>query len=194
MKVLGLTGGVGMGKTTLGALLAEQGARVVDTDVIARQLVEPGQPALPEIAATFGPRILSPAGQLLRDELARVVFSDPAARQKLEQILHPRIRHAWQQQLADWRSAGVPLAVVIIPLLFETGAEAHFHKILCAACGPASQQERLAARGWTPEQITWRLAAQLPIEHKMARSHHVIWTEGSLASTARQVELLRPGA
>ena len=191
MKVLGLTGGVGMGKTTIGTLLAEQGAQVVDTDVIARQLVAPGQPALQEIASIFGSRILTPAGQLRRDELARVVFTDPTARQKLEQTLHPRIRLVWQQQLADWRSAGVTLAVVIIPLLFETGAEAQFHKILCAACCPLSQQERLAARGWPPEQISRRIAAQLPLEHKMARSHHVIWTEGRLESTTRQVELLR---
>jgi dephospho-CoA kinase len=187
MKVLGLTGGVGMGKTTVAQFLADRGARVVDSDVLARQLVEPGQPALQEIQVAFGSGVIGPEGRLCRAELARLVFADPAARRQLEQILHPRIRQAWEQQLADWHSAGHPLAVVVIPLLFETRAEGAFDKILCAACLPVSQQERLAARGWTPEHIAQRLAAQLPVEQKLVRAHYVLWTEGRLESTVRQV-------
>jgi dephospho-CoA kinase len=188
MKVLGLTGGVGMGKTTVAQFLAESGAQVIDTDLIARDLVEPGEPALQEIQATFGPAVIAADGRLRREELARLVFADAAARQQLEHILHPRIRHTWEQQLAVWRSAGHSLAVVAIPLLFETQAETSFDKIICAACRPASQQERLAARGWNPEQIARRNAAQLPVELKMARAHYVLWTEGRLESTSRQVE------
>ena len=188
MKVLGLTGGVGMGKTTVAQFLTGAGVRVVDSDVLARQLVQAGMPALQEIQAVFGHAVIAPDGQLRREELARIVFANPIARHQLEHILHPRIRQAWQQDLNTWRKAGHPLAVVVIPLLFETLAEGHFDKIICAACQPASQQERLAARGWTPEQIAQRIAAQLPIEQKMTRSHYVIWTEGQLDCTAGQVE------
>ena len=190
MKVLGLTGGVGMGKTTIAQFLAERGARVVDADVLAHQLVEPGEPALREIESAFGSGVINSDGRLRREELARLVFADASARHQLEQILHPRIRYAWERQIEVWRPAGHPLAVVVIPLLFETRAEGHFDKILCAACHPLSQQERLAARGWTLEQIGQRNAAQLPVEQKMARCHQVIWTEGRLESTASQVKLI----
>jgi dephospho-CoA kinase len=188
MKVFGLTGGVGMGKTTIAQFLAERGTRVVDTDVLAHQLVEPGEPALREIESAFGSGVIAPDGRLRRAELARIVFADDATRHQLEQILHPRIRHAWQRQLETWRSAGYPVAVVVIPLLFETRAEDQFDTILCAACRRLSQQERLIARGWTVEHIAQRNAAQLPIEQKMALSHCVLWTEGRLESTARQVD------
>ena len=188
MKVCGLTGGVGMGKSTAAGFFLSHGVRVVDTDEIARQLVQPGQPALAEIRAAFGEKLLAPDGTLKRDELARVVFADEADRKKLEAILHPRIRERWLAQLETWRKENCALALAVIPLLFETGAAAHFDKIICAACSPAAQHERLAARGWNTEQIRQRIAAQLPVEQKIARSHFVLWTEGSLASHARQVE------
>jgi len=190
MKVLGLTGGVGMGKTTTAQFLSACGAMVVDTDDLARQFVQPGQPALAEIQSAFGPQIIAPDGQLRRTELAQIVFADPVSRQQIESILHPRIRHAWQSQIVAWRNAGQALAVVVIPLLFETRAEPDFDKILCAACLPASQTERLAARGWTASQIAQRNAAQLPVAQKIARSDFIIWTEGCLESTSRQVECL----
>ena len=188
MKVWGLTGGMGMGKTTTGRLLGDLGARVIDTDDIARQLVQPGEPALEEIQSFFGSGVITPDGQLRRHELARLVFAEAAARQKLEQILHPRIRNAWLKQVDDWRLVGAALAVVAIPLLFETKAESHFDKVVCTACLPATQQERLAARGWTPPHIAQRMAAQWPIDEKIARADYVIWTEGVMASAARQVE------
>jgi dephospho-CoA kinase len=188
MKILGLTGGVGMGKSTAAGFFLLHGVRVADTDEIARQLVQPGQPALAEIRAAFGKTLLAPDGTLRRDELARIVFASEADRKKLEAILHPRIRERWLAQLETWRTEGCPLALVVIPLLFETGAESHFDKIICAACSPAAQHERLAARGWSAEQIRQRIAAQLPVEQKIARSHYVLWTEGAPASHARQVE------
>jgi dephospho-CoA kinase len=187
MKLCGLTGGVGMGKSTAAAFFSQLGARVVDTDEIARQLVQPGQPALAEIKKQFGDKIISSAGELKRDELARLVFADAGARQKLEAILHPRIRAAWLAQVEIWRQEKCPLALVVIPLLFETAAENHFEKIICVACSPVAQRERLAARGWSPEQIRQRSAAQLPVEQKIARSHYVLWTEGKLESHAQQV-------
>jgi len=188
MKVWGLTGGVGMGKSTAADTLSARGVPVVDTDDLARQLVQPGEPALAEIQNLFGRDIVAPDGRLRRDELAKVVFTDAAARQKLEAILHPRIGQAWLAQIEVWRKAGHNLAVVVIPLLFETHAESHFDKVVCVACSSAAQQERLVARGWDGEQIRHRLAAQLPVDQKIARSQFVIWTEGLLKVQQCQIE------
>jgi dephospho-CoA kinase len=187
MKVCGLTGGVGMGKSTAARFFSESGARIVDTDELARRLVQPGEPALAEIQAVFGKAVIAPDGQLRRDELAEIVFEDATKRRKLEAILHPRIRERWLDQIANWRGEGRPLAVVVIPLLFETRAESQFDKIICVACSAAAQRERLLARGWTPEQIGRRIAAQMPVEQKIARADFVIWTDGTPEVSARQV-------
>jgi dephospho-CoA kinase len=186
MKLCGLTGGVGMGKSTAAVFFSELGARIIDTDQLAHELVEPGQPALAEIRNEFGAGLVAADGRLKRDELARLVFSDAHARKKLEAILHPRIRERWQSQVAVWRSENHPVALVVIPLLFETGAEPDFDKIICVACSPAGQRARLQARGWSADQIHGRIAAQLPVEEKMARSSFVLWTEGSLTVHQRQ--------
>jgi dephospho-CoA kinase len=190
MKICGLTGGVGMGKSTAAGFFLQHGARVVDTDELARQLVQPGEPALAQIQIEFGKNIITAGGELKRAELARLVFTDPPARKRLEAILHPRIRERWLARIETWRRENCALALVVIPLLFETGAGPHFDKIICVTCSSAAQRERLAARGWNPEQVRQRIAAQLPVEQKIARAHFVIWTEGALASHARQVELV----
>lgn len=198
MKVCGLTGGVGMGKSTAAEFLRARRVPVVDTDELARQFTQPGQTALAEIQAEFGPGVMTPDGRLRRDALAQIVFADTAARQKLEGILHPRIRERWQAQIETWRAApkrsdggrreNHPLAVVVIPLLFETGAESDFDKIICVACSAPAQRERLLARGWTPDQIRQRLAAQWPVERKIARSDFVVWTDGTLDVHTQQLE------
>ena len=188
MKVCGLTGGVGMGKTTAARFLRERGAQIMDTDELAHQLVQPGQPALAEIQMLFGRDIIAPNGELLRDELAQIVFADVAARKKLEAILHPRIQERWFAQVETWRGENRALAIVVIPLLFETRAETHFDKIICVACSAKNQQQRLFARGWTPKQIEQRIAAQWPIEQKIAHSDYVIWTDGTLDSHAQQLD------
>ncbi len=187
-QVIGLTGGVGMGKSTAADFFRAGGAQVVDTDVIARELVQPGQPALAEIQNAFGLEVISADGRLRRDKLADIVFADSAARRRLEQILHPEIRRRWQAQLETWRKQNCPLAVVVIPLLFETGAETYFDKIVCVACSAETQRERLRARGWSDRQIIQRIAAQMPVEEKLARSDFVVWTEGRLENHRRQVE------
>jgi dephospho-CoA kinase len=192
MKVYGLTGGIGMGKSTSDKLLRERGVAVVDTDLLARQLVEPGQPALSEIQAFFGPEMIGGDGKLRRDELARRVFGDAPARKRLEEILHPRIRAAWQAQLEQWRAQKYPLAVVVIPLLFETEAGTHFDKIICTACSAASQRQRLQSRGWDERQIEQRIASQMPAEKKMELSNYVIWTEGELDVHAAQLQRVIP--
>ena len=188
MKVCGLTGGVGMGKSTAAQFLRERGAQVVDTDEIARLLVQPGQAALEEIQVAFGKRIIGSAGELKRAELAQIVFADANTRKKLEAILHPRIREKWLAQLEAWRDEEQPLAAVVIPLLFETRAESFFPKIICVACSAASQRQRLLARGWTPEQIEQRNAAQMPVEQKIARADFVVWTDGALDAHAQQIK------
>ncbi len=190
MKLCGLTGGVGMGKSTAAGFFSKLGVRLVDTDELAHALVQPGQPALAEIQREFGDGMIAEDGGLKRDALARVVFSDAGARQRLEAILHPRIRERWQAQVENWRRENCPLAMVVIPLLFETHAEASFDRILCVACSPAGQRERLRARGWPAEQIEGRIAAQWPVEQKIALSHFVVWTEGALANHRRQVQAI----
>lgn len=188
MKLLGLTGGVGMGKSACAQLFRERGVPVVDTDDLAREVVEPGQPALTEIRQLFGAEMLDADGRLRRDRLAQRVFADPPARQQLEAILHPRIRQLWRAQADRWRSQGHRLAVVAIPLLFETKAELELDRVICVACSAATQLSRLEARGWPPEQIQQRIHAQWPSEDKMAKADFVIWTEASLAIHAAQLD------
>ena len=193
MKVFGLTGGIGMGKSTAAEILQQRGVALTDSDLIAREVVAPGEPAVHEIQRAFGPGMLDSDGHLRRDELARRVFADEAARKQLEAILHPRIRAVWQAQLTQWRAEGRPLAVAAIPLLFETGAEQHFDATICVACSAATQRQRLLARGWTPEQIDQRNRAQWPIEKKMSLADYVVWTEGSLDVLAEQLARIIPG-
>ena len=190
MKTFGLTGGVGMGKSTAAGFLRARGAQVVDTDELARQLVQPGEAALAEIQNVFGKKIVSDDGRLRRDELAGIVFADSAARKKLEEILHPRIRERWLAQMESWRRENHPLAVVVIPLLFETQAGSQFDKIICVACSAANRQKRLLERGWTPEQVRQRIAAQMPVDKKIARSDFVVWTDGDLESHSAQLDLI----
>ena len=116
--------------------------------------------------------------------LARLVFGDADARKRLENILHPRIRaFAWRRQIDQWRSEGRDRAVVIIPLLHETDAAAHFDMVICVACSAATQRRRLEARGWSAEQIQQRLDAQWPAEKKVELSDRVVWTEAAWMCT-----------
>jgi len=188
MIVLGITGGIGMGKSTCADLLRQRNVPVVDTDVLAREVVEPGEGALEEIVAVFGRDVLEESGRLNRGEVARRVFSNPALREKLETILHPRIRERWLAQVLAWRTQGHRLAAVIIPLLFETNAQKECDATICVACSSKSQQSRLLARGWTAEQIAQRLAAQWPIAKKIEAADFLIWTESSLEVHAAQLD------
>lgn len=192
-KIFGLTGGIGMGKSAVAQLLERRGVPVVDTDVLARKVVEPGQPALAAIQEMFGAAVLAPDGSLRRDELARRVFASDISRRQLEAILHPRIRALWQAQVEQWRAAGVRLGVVVIPLLFETNVAKHFDKVICVACSAATQHQRLTARGWSAEQIQQRIAAQWSTEKKLTLADFVIWTEGGPEVTVTQVERLMAG-
>jgi dephospho-CoA kinase len=194
MKVFGLTGGIGMGKSTAAGLLRHRGLPIVDTDQIAREITEPGQPAVAEILAQFGEQFVDEDGHLDRAKLARKIFSDTAAREKLEMITHPKIRALWLAQIDAWRRESRPVAVVIIPLLFETAARAHFDETICVACSAATQLQRLLARRWTREHIEQRIKAQMPIAQKMLLADYVVWTEASLDVHAEQLNRIIPTA
>src|SRR5688572_24937086 len=123
MLLIGVTGGVGMGKSAVAEYLSRRGELVVDTDVLARELVAPGQPALAEISRNFGEKVLAADGSLDRSALAKIVFRDELHRKRLETILHPRIRAAWKNWAARCFEQGARRVVIVIPLLFETGAD-----------------------------------------------------------------------
>jgi dephospho-CoA kinase len=194
MKLIGLTGGIGMGKSTAARILARHGLPVADTDAIAHDLVTPGQPALEEIQSQFGAACCGPDGHLLRDRLAQIVFSDDSARRRLEAILHPRIRKHWKEQVDQWRVAGRSLAVVMIPLLFETNARPEFDAVICVACSSATQWNRLRDRGWTDYQIQLRLQAQLPVRTKIERADYLVWNDANLDLLEAQLLLVLQAA
>lgn len=181
MIVVGITGGIGMGKSTAMAWLTARGERVCDTDALARDLVEFGKPALTEIVDLFGPAALDSVGQLNRPWLAKRVFEDVSARIQLEQILHPRIHQAWRTWLVQARQEGALRAFVVVPLLYEKGYEAEFDRVVCLGCSSGTQRQRLRERGWSDSQISQRNAAQLTADSKMTRADFVVWTEGLLA-------------
>ncbi len=182
-----MTGGVGMGKSACAEFLRRLGVPVVDTDIVAREVVAPGEPALREIHERFGHEVLLPDGRLDRAALGRRVFDDPDARRALEGIVHPRIRTRWLRALVEWREEGRPMGAVIIPLLYETGAERELDVVVCVACTAATQRTRLRERGWTEEHARRRVEAQMPIEQKMLRADFVVWTEPPLAEHEAQV-------
>jgi dephospho-CoA kinase len=188
VRTIGLTGGIGMGKSTAADLLAREGLAVIDTDVIARDLVEFGQPALAEIAAAFGSDVLDATGHLDREKMAERIFASSPDRQKLEAILHPRILEQWKTRLERHRVEGHAAAAVVIPLLFETGAAAQFDATICVACSAGTQRSRLLARGWTPAHLEQRIQAQWPTEKKMHLADFVVWTEGSMETHRDQLQ------
>ena len=188
MKLYGLTGGIGMGKSAAGQILAQRGVPLIDTDLLARKVLEPGEPALAEVQRAFGPAVMATDGQLRRDELARIVFSDPAARHKLESLTHPLIRDLWKREVGLWQAQQKQLGIIIIPLLFETAAEKDFDATICIACSAVTQKKRLGERGWNPEQVNQRIAAQWPIEKKIAKADFVVWSEGTFEVLAAQLD------
>ena len=178
-RVLGLTGGVGMGKSTAARLLKKAGLPVVDSDDLAREAVQPGTEGLAEIADEFGEGFLKPDGSLDRDKMASTVFQDQAARKQLELIIHPRVRAVWENRIEQWREQKRPVGVVVIPLLFEVGVQDSFDAVLCVASTASTQRSRLLGRNWSDAQIAARIAAQMDIAQKMDLADHVLWNEGT---------------
>lgn len=191
MLVVGLTGGIASGKTAVSDRLAARGAAVIDTDLLAREVVEPGAPALAEIGAAFGPGVMSPDGGLDRKALGALVFADPAARARLNAITHPRIRERMVAELAALRAATPPpaVAVLVVPLLFENGLDRLVDESWVVDVDDAIQRARLVARdGLTPAEAEARIAAQMPRAEKLARATRVIRNEGGLAALDGEID------
>lgn len=188
MKVLGLTGGIGSGKSMVASMFTQLGADVIDADQLAREVVEPGQPALKEIATAFGTDILLPDGRLNRGKLARIIFADPVARGKLNAITHPRIRERMDAEITARRSRPGVL-VVDIPLLYENDRTRAVETVIVVWVDPKTQLRRLQERdGLSVEEARQRIAAQMPLDEKRARADVVIDNSGSRENTRRQVE------
>ncbi|MGB5776306.1 MAG: dephospho-CoA kinase [Sedimenticolaceae bacterium] len=178
MLKIGLTGGIGSGKTTAGDYFAEFGAEVIDTDLLRRELVEPGQPALAEIVAAFGAEVLDGAGRLDRARLRERIFSDVGARRRLEQILHPRIRAA---MLARAEQSTAPYVIFVIPLLFETGQQDLVDRVLLIDVPEAMQRRRVAARDALDDaQIEQIMRAQTDRATRLRDADDVIHNDGSI--------------
>ena len=181
MKRIGITGGIGSGKSTGASYLIELGFPVLDTDDVARSIVAPGSEPLSEIVTEFGESVLAGDGSLDRAALAGVVFSNPDARARLEGLLHPRIHRVWTDHLDAHDLEGWSMAFVVIPLLFEKAYQSRFDAVIAVGCSSVTQWRRLQGRGWAPEAICSRLSAQWSTDAKMAAADHVVWNEGTLA-------------
>jgi dephospho-CoA kinase len=182
--VAGLTGGIGSGKSAVAERLAARGASVVDTDEIARALAAPGGAAMPALSAAFGPSFVRPDGGLDRDAMRRLAFADPAARAKLEAILHPLIRAECARRLAG---ADGPYAVLVVPLLFESGAWAdRVDRVVAVDCDGALQVARAAARpGLDESAVRAVMAAQWPRWRRLQMADEVVWNGGTLEALDR---------
>lgn len=187
MFVIGLTGGIGSGKSAAADLFAALGVPVVDTDRIAHALTQPGQPALAEIAAVFGEAALHADGSLNRGLIRERVFADSASRHALESILHPRIRTRAVELLAA--HADAPYQILVVPLLFETQGYAHLiARSLVIDCDEALQIQRAVARsGLSEAAVRAIMAAQLPRAERLARADEVILNNGTLDELAEKV-------
>jgi dephospho-CoA kinase len=185
---IAITGGIASGKSTVAKLFAALGARLIDTDQVAREVVAPGSAALGAIARRFGADIIDGMGQLDRARLRRIVFDDAAARRDLEAIMHPAIR---TETLRQCHEAGGPYQLVAIPLLVETNGASDYDRVLLVDVSPAIQLARLMLRdGMTHAEATRMIAAQATREARRAVAHDIIDNDGDVAALAPQVEAL----
>lgn len=186
MLAVGLTGGIGSGKSRVSDAFARLGVPVIDTDIIARELVAPGQPALDEIRAAFGDTVFTAEGELDRRALRQRIFSQPDQRRKLEAILHPRIRAEVRRQTA---ALSAPWVLIVIPLLLESGQGDLVQRVLVVDAPVELQRARTTQRDQISEEEVDRiLAAQLSREQRLAAADDVIVNDGSLADLQQQVE------
>jgi dephospho-CoA kinase len=185
---IGLTGGIGSGKSTVSRLLVERGAVLVDADVLAREVVAPGTPGLAAVVEAFGPQVLAPDGSLDRPALAAVVFADPEARARLDGIVHPLVR----RRAAELVAAAPADSVVVqdVPLLVETGQAAAFDLVLVVEADPETRVARLVQRGLTEDDARARIAAQASDEQRRAVADVVLDNSGTLEQLADQVDRL----
>jgi len=188
MLVVGLTGGIGSGKSSVSDLFEDLGVPVIDADIVAREVVEPGEQALREIIGQFGEGVLTPDGRLDRRQLRERVFQDEAARKALEGILHPRIRQRMRERLTR---LDAPYAIFSVPLLVETGQHLAVDRVLVVDCPPEEQIRRIRARdNSSAEQARAILAAQIPRNQRLRLADDVIDNSGAIEALERQVRAL----
>jgi dephospho-CoA kinase len=188
MRVFGLTGGIATGKSTVSSMFRDAGLPIIDADLLAREVVEPGTPALAEIAARF-PGVIGADGRLDRKKLGARIFNDAAERAALGAITHPRIRDLALERTTALAQTGAPIAIYDAPLLIENRLHEGMNGVILVVCPEAVQLERLRTRdGLTDEQARARVASQMPLPQKRAHATWVIDNGGSLAQTRAQVE------
>lgn len=188
--LLGLTGGIATGKSTVTRLLADRaGLRLFDADACVHDLLSSDATIIASVRQSFGLAPLDSTAPIDRGTLRQVVFADPAARHRLEEIIHPAVRQQWQTLRAACLAEGRSF-LADIPLLFETGAASHFDAIVLVAASSATQRARLATRGVPPDLAEAMLASQWPIGQKIPLADHVIWNDGSPAELEHQCSLL----
>lgn len=190
MKVIGLTGSAGTGKTSVAQYLKTLGAEVIEADTVARELTQPGKPLLAKIAETFGPDFVTPEGSLDRSKLRQLIFSDHAARNRLNEITHPEIIARIKKWLAELRQRPLPpqVAVIEAPLLLETGLERIVHEVWVVIAEREAVVRRIVARDRVPpEQAQAIIAAQMAQEDKVRKAHRVIDNSGGFNHTREQV-------
>ena len=184
MRVIGLTGGIACGKSTISAALREMDAAIIDGDVLSRELTAPGGPALPAIRAQFGDGVFQPDGTLNRRALGAVIFASDEARARLDAIMQPMLRQMILDGIEAARQSDAPLCVLDMPLLYEANLDGLCDRVWCAWIPRETQLERLMARdGFTREEAEARLRSQLPADEKAARADVVIDTSGSIQYT-----------
>lgn len=195
MLRIGLTGGIGCGKSTVAAMLRELGCRVIEADKIAHQLIEPGQPAYEDVVREFGPGICAEGGRVDRAKLGSIVFADPRKLRRLNEIVHPRAVEAIDRELAELeRKYPRDIAVVEAALLIESSYHERLDRLVVVWCEPEQQLERLmnrrTGRGLTREQALQRINAQMKLDQKRRMADDEIDCSGPLEATRRQVENL----
>ena len=191
MLIVGLTGGIATGKSTVAHMFSQFGAYRIDTDQLARQVVEPRKEAFEAIVRLFGKEVIDDVGQLDRKKLSAIVFADRAKLSVLNQITHPPIRALLRAELTAAGERGVDVALVEVPLLYESGFDYGMDCVIVVVVDEDTQLARLMARnGFTEKEAKQRIAAQMPLSEKAARADYIIDNGGTLHSTQAQVEQL----
>jgi len=188
VKLIGLTGGVGSGKSTVAEMMRELGAQVVDADEATHAVYEPGSPGFDAVVREFGDAYVE-SGHIDRSRLGELVFRDDDARRRLNSIVHPLVREWMAKRTAEAAERGAEVVVQDVPLLFENGLERLFSSVVLVYVPEEIQVERLVSgRGFTPERARAMIAAQMPIENKRGLAHHVINNSGTREDTLAQVK------
>ncbi len=189
--IIGLTGSIASGKSTVSAMLKERGLPIVDADEIARLVVEPGTSVIEEIRETFGDEVIQEDGTLNRGKLGEIIFGDEQNREKLNGIMHPAIRTEMLRQKEAYLTSGEETVIMDIPLLFESKLQSFVEKIIVVTVTPENQKKRLIERnGLTEREALERMQSQLPLSEKEVKSDAILDNNGTIKETANQLDHL----